>query len=246
MSTRIWSLVVIICGLVALAGCGTSTSVSSSGWTAKRESDEATQPQQQPRFTVTLQQPVSADVSGTGVTVSQILEGGDKDLKYRAILDAPANTTSLATLHFDTGGEAPTVEVQAGRAYLWGIFPSGRTRRVVTASQAVGALRVQAAEHRKVIFQIDGDTHRVVNVDKESPIFIRVWNDSAVDNGQPLHEIPPRSYRNVTIGEGGDAANPPVEIGESINWDQDDTDQAKAVKDMVEEMEAKQKEFEKQ
>ncbi len=242
MSTRVWSVLVVFCGLAALAGCGASTGVSSSGWTARRAAHDAVQVQQQPKFSVTMLDITSvASVRETQVTVRQILEQGDPESKYHAILDGPATGNSPSTGFFATGTGSPFVEVHAGRAYLWGIFPSGRTRRVVTASQAAGQGGAPAPISGDIIIQIDGNTHRFVNVGTTS-ISIDVAPGRTLADGQGPFVIGANMYRNITEVQGDDPALPLVAVGAQLEV-KGETEEAAAVREMIAELEAKKATF---
>jgi hypothetical protein len=104
------------------------------------------------------------------------------------------------------------LEVQAGFAYLWGIWPSGRTVRVVTAAQAAGAQAAANPESAFVI-QILSESHRIINTGPMA-VTINVAPGRTAD-GSVSVTIPPNHYMDATdVDHDGDASTTPrVHLG---------------------------------
>lgn len=111
---------------------------------------------------------------------------------------------------------APTAMVQAGYAYLWGLWPSGRTRRVATAAVGTAMAPAESAFIINIFHDHQGvEVHRFINC-ADLPLVVNVAPGRVSDpNSSPSVSVPKDHYVDVrdVAGPGGELR---VHIGAPI------------------------------
>lgn len=169
------SSVLGVLGATLLCGCGASRETPNHVW--GEQGAEVHRAANTPIYAVSIK--VIAWAGDDRAVHAKVVRMGENvddpvDPMYEAYIGGSGTQQHAGSGFVPTNGQAPVLDVQAGYALLWGIWPSGRTVRVVTAAQA--AAGGPPPDESQYIIQImttpEGEAiHRLINAGPQAVSF---------------------------------------------------------------------------